>query len=125
MLEVAHTVGEMPSRSKCGWFRGSLTRAMIFWHAVLLLGELRDHEVVLVVSGESEHEIRRSLDPGLLEGVELRRVALHRLVLEFGLEPLEPVALLLDDGRLVAVAEQRAHDVRARLAAACNQDIHA
>src|SRR4249919_2300197 len=31
--------------------------------AVLLLGELRDHEVVLVVSGEGEDEIRGTLDP--------------------------------------------------------------
>ena len=30
MLEVAQTVGEMPSRSKCAWLRGSLTRAITF-----------------------------------------------------------------------------------------------
>src|ERR671924_115307 len=30
MLEVAQTVGEMPRRSKCAWFRGSLTRAIVF-----------------------------------------------------------------------------------------------
>ena len=30
MLCVALTVGEMPSRSKCAWLRGSLTRAMTF-----------------------------------------------------------------------------------------------
>ena len=27
---VALTVGEIPSRSKCGWLRGSLTRAITF-----------------------------------------------------------------------------------------------
>ncbi len=30
MLDVAQIVGEMPSRSKCAWLRGSLTRAITF-----------------------------------------------------------------------------------------------
>ena len=75
-------------------------------HAVLLLGDLGDHEVVLVVAGQGEHEIGRPLDARLLEDEELGRVALHRLVLELGLEPLVAVAILLDDRRLVAVAQQ-------------------
>ena len=28
--QVAQTVGEMPSRSKCAWLRGSFTRAIVF-----------------------------------------------------------------------------------------------
>ena len=90
-------------------------------HAVLLLGDLRDHHVVLVVAGQGEHQIGRALDPGLLEDEELGRVSLHRLMLELGLEPFEAVAILLDDRRLVAVAQQCAHDVGSGLAAACNQ----
>ena len=45
-------------------------------------------------------------------------------MLELGFESLVAVALLLDDGCFVAVAEQRAHNVRARLAAAGDQDVH-
>src|SRR6266581_1384393 len=84
MLEVAHTVGEMPSRSKCGWLRGSLTRAITFGTPY---------------------------------------VSLHRLVLELGLEPLEAVAVLLDDRRLVTVAQQGAHHVGTGLAAPCDQNV--
>jgi hypothetical protein len=93
-------------------------------HPVLLLGDLRDHQVVLVVPGQGEHEIGRALDPRLLEDEELGRVALHRLVLELGLEPFVAAAILLDDRRLVTIAQQRAHDVGSGLAAACNQYIH-
>ena len=93
-------------------------------NAVLLLRDLRDDQVVLVVACESEHEVRRALDPGLLEHEQLGGVPVHRLVLELGLEPLVAVAVLLDDRCLMAVPQERAHDVRARLAAACDQDVH-
>ncbi len=87
---------------------------------VLLLGDLGDYHVVLVIACQREHEVRRTLDPCLFEHVQLRRVALHHLVLELRLETLEAVALLFDERSLVPVAQKRAHDVRSRFAAACN-----
>jgi hypothetical protein len=91
---------------------------------VLLLRKLRDDHVVLVVSGEREQKIRRALDARFLEHEQLRRVALHRLMLELRLESLEAARILLHERRLVASAEQGAHDVRAHLASACNQHVH-
>ena len=34
---------------------------------VLLLGELADDDVVLVVAGDGDHDVGRTLDPGLLQ----------------------------------------------------------
>jgi len=69
--------------------------------------------------------IRRPLDPGALEREELGRVALVHLVLELGLEHLEARAALLDQRHLVPGADQRPRQVRAHLAAACDEDVHA
>ena len=52
--------------------------------------------------------------PGALEHVQLGRVAALHLVLELVLEALEAVAALLDQRHLVAEAQERARDVRAR-----------
>ena len=56
--------------------------------------------------------------------MQLRGVAALDLVLELVLEPLEAVALLLDERHLVAEAEKRAGDVRADLAAAGDDRVH-
>ena len=69
-------------------------------------------------------EVGRPLDAGALEHEELGRVAADHLVLELGLELVEPVRLLLDQRHLVPGAEQRARQVRADLAAACDEDVH-
>src|SRR5581483_1589848 len=92
--------------------------------AVLLARELRDHEIVLVVAGEGEDDVGRPRDPGALEHVELGRVPALDLVLELVLEPLEAVALLLDERHLVPDPEERAGDVRADLAAAGDDRVH-
>ena len=68
--------------------------------------------------------LRRPLDAGPLEHEDLGRVAVDDDVLELVLEPLEPVAALLDERHLVAGAQQAAREVRADLPAACDQDVH-
>ena len=92
--------------------------------AVLLAAELADDDVVLVVAGRRDEQVGRALDPGALEHEHLGGVAADHLVLELGLELVEAVRLLLDQRHLVAAAQQRAGEVRADLAAACDQDVH-
>ena len=65
-------------------------------HLVLLPRELTYDDVVLVVPGSRDKDVRRTRDPGLLEDEELGRVAGVHPVLELLLEPLEVVAALLD-----------------------------
>ncbi len=124
MLDVAQMVGEMPSRSKCAWLRGSLTRAITFGHAVLLAGDLADDHVVLVVAGEREDDVGRTCDAGPLEHEELGRVAALHLVLELLLERVVAVAPLFDQRHLVPEAEERARDVRTDLAATRDDEVH-
>ena len=64
------------------------------------------------------------LMPGALEHEQLGRVALVHLVLELGLELVEARGALLDQRHLVAVADQRPRQVRADLAAACDEEVH-
>ena len=71
---------------------------------VFLPRELADDDVVLVVARGGDDDARRALDPGALEHEELRRVAVDDDVLELVLEPLEPVAALLDQRHLLAGA---------------------
>ena len=122
--EVAQIVGEIPSRSKCAWFRGSFTRAITFGTPYFSFASCADDHVVLVVAGEREQDVGRPRDPGALEHEELGRVAALHLMLELVLEALEPVAALLDQRHLVAEAHERAGDVRADLAAARDDDVH-
>ena len=82
---------------------------------VPLSRDLADHDVVLVVAGHGDDDVGRALDPGPLEHVELGRVAADEAMLELVLEALEAEGALLDQGDLVAVADQRAGDVRADL----------
>ena len=70
-------------------------------HAVALLGDLRDHDVVLVVAGDREHDLGRPGDAGALEHVDLGRVALEHDRPELRLELLPAVAPLLDQRHLV------------------------
>ena len=123
--DVAQTVCVIPRRSKCVWLRGSLTRAIAFGTPVAVLGDLGDDDVVLVVARDREDDLRRPCDPGALEDVDLGRVAqrAHDRP-ELGLELLEPLAALLDEGHLVAHAEERARDVRADLPAARDDRVH-
>ena len=121
---VAETVGEMPRRSKYGWLRGSLMRAITLLDAVLLAGELADDHVVLVVAGRSDEQVGRPLDPGALEHEQFGGVATQHLVLELGLELVEAVRALLDQRHLVTAAQERACEVRADLAAARDEDVH-
>ena len=93
--------------------------------AVLLARDLADDHVVLVVAGQRQDEVRRTLDARAFERVELGRVADLHLVLELALEHLVPVAALLDQGQLVAEAEQRPRHVRPDLAASGDDRVHA
>ena len=93
-------------------------------HAVPLLRDLRDDEVVLVVAGDREHELRRARDAGPLEDVDLGRIARERHRAELGLELLEPVAALLHERHLVAHPEERAGDARPDLAATGDDRVH-
>src|SRR5919198_53858 len=93
-------------------------------HAVALLGDLTDDQVVLVVSGQGDDEVGRAADAGALEHVELGRVALLDLVLELSLELREPVRALLDQRHLVTHADEAARDVGAGLAATCDEGVH-
>ena len=62
-------------------------------HAVLLLRDLADDDVVLVVAGDRKNEIRRTCDAAALERVDLGRVPELDLVLELRLELLEAILL--------------------------------
>ena len=93
-------------------------------HAVALLRDLRDHEVVLVVARHGEQELGRSRDPGPLEDRDLRRVAADHDRPELLLESCEPIRALLDHRHLVAEVEQRARHVRADLPAAGDDRVH-
>ena len=124
MLEVAQTVGEMPSRSKCAWLRGSLTRAITFWTPYF---SFASWQMTMLSSSSPVSASTMSggrAMPGALEHEQLGRVAALHLVLELVLEPVEAVAALLDQRHLVPEAQERARDVRADLAAACDDDVH-
>ena len=56
MLDVAQTVGEMPSRSKCGWLRGSFTRAI----GPAIVQEAAQQGADLIVLGSSPRWRRQS-----------------------------------------------------------------
>ena len=121
---VADTVGEMPSRSKYGWLRGSLTRAIVVSTPYFSRASWQMIDVVLVVAGDRDDDVGRALDAGALEHEELGRVALVHLVLELGLEHVVARVALLDQRHLVPGADQRAREVRADLPAACDQEEH-
>jgi hypothetical protein len=93
-------------------------------HVVPLARDLADDEVVLVVAGDAQDEVGGPGDPGLLEHVQLGRVAEQHLVLELLLQPLVAVRALLDQRHLVAHAQQRAGDVGADLAPAGDDHVH-
>ena len=94
-------------------------------YAVRLLRDLRDHEVVLVVSGHSEQQLRRTRDPGALEDGDLGRVAADHRRAELLLEPREPVrrAARRASPRGRGRASVRV-DVRADLPSPCDDDVH-
>src|SRR5439155_25699847 len=68
---------------------------------VLLARELADDDVVLVVAGSGDDDVRRTRDAGALEHGQLRGIADLRLMLELLLESLESLATLLDERDLV------------------------
>src|SRR5436305_10914323 len=77
--------------------------------AVLLLRHLRDQDVVLVVAGDGDHQVR-ALNPGALEHPELGRVAVLDRVLELLLD--HPVAMVvgLDQRHLALLGDQLARE---------------
>ena len=93
-------------------------------HAVALLRELADDEVVLVVPRHREDEVGWPLDPGSLEDEELGRIAALDDVLELLLERGEPVAALLDQRHLVTRPQEQTREVRPHFPASGNEDVH-
>src|SRR3954453_2367843 len=91
--------------------------------AVLLARDLADKDVVLVVAGHRDHEVS-ALDPGALEHPQLRAVAVLNRVLELLLDRPEAVAVVLDHGQPVALADQLASQVPADLAGADDDHVH-
>ena len=102
---MAQTVWRDPEQVEMLLVSGVVDARDHLRHAVALLGDLRDDDVVLVVAGHREHEIGRAGDPGALEDVDLGRVAAHHDRPELGLELLEAVAVLLDQRHLVAQSQ--------------------
>ena len=124
MFDVAQIVGEMPSRSKCAWFRGSFTRAITFGtlYFSFAIWQMMRLSSSSPVTASTRSGGRRM--PGALEDEELRSVAAVDDVLELLLERREPVAALLDQRHLVTRAEQEAREVRADLSPADREDVH-
>ena len=92
--------------------------------AVALLRDLGDDEVVLVVPGHRQHELRGTGDAGALEHRDLGRVAADHDRPELLLEQREAIGSLLDQRDLVAQVDQRAGHVGAHLPASCDDDVH-
>ena len=93
-------------------------------HAIGLLRDLRDHEVVLVVARHSQEELGRPRDPGALEDGDLGGIAADDDRTELLLEPRETIWPLLDHRHLVAEVEQRPRHVRAHLPTTRDDDVH-
>ena len=93
-------------------------------NAVLLPRKLADDDVVLVVAGEGDDDVRRPAEAGLLEDEDLGRVAVDRAVLELLLEPLLARLLLLDEHELVAERKQRPGDAHPDLPSTHDDDEH-
>ena len=121
---VADTVGRDPEQIEVRLVARVVDARDRRLDAVAVAGELADDDVVLVVAGDRDDDVGRPLDAGALEHEQLGRVAAMHLVLELGLERVEPGGPLLDQRHLVAVADQRPRKVRADLAAACDQEVH-
>ena len=121
---VADTVGRDPEQVEVRLVARVVDARDRRLDAVAVARELADDDVVLVVAGHRDDDVGRALDPGALEHEELGRVAAVHLVLELGLELVEACRALLDQRHLVAVADQRPRQVRADLAAACDQEVH-
>ena len=124
MFDVAQIVGAIPEQVEVRLVPGVVDPGDHLRHAVALLGELADDEVVLVVARDREHEVGRPLDAGALEHEELRRVSALHDVLELLLERLEAVRPLLDQRDLVVGAQKQAREVGADLAPAADQHVH-
>ena len=91
--------------------------------AVLLLGHLADEDVVLVVSGDRDHQVG-SLDPRPLEHPHLGGVAVLHGVLELLLDdPVAPV-VGLDQGHLAVLGDQLAGEVPPHLPGPGDDDVH-
>ena len=124
MLVVAQTVCVIPSRSKCCWLRGIVHARDRLAHAVALLRDLGDDEVVLVVARHSEEQLGRTCDACAFEDGDLRRVSPDHHRAELLLEPREAIGTLLDHRHLVSEVDERARDVRAHLSPTGDDDVH-
>ena len=92
--------------------------------AVLLARDLADQDVVLVVARHGDHHVG-ALDPAAVEHPELGAVAVLDGVLELVLDGGVARRVGLDDGQLVALADQLAREVPPHLARSDDQYVHA
>ena len=92
-------------------------------YAELLLGEQRDHEVVLVVTGRGDDDVAR-LQSGGAQRVDLARVRDHELHASSSWQTLCDVVALLDQQHLVSGAAQVVGDEEADVAGTGDRDPH-
>ena len=92
-------------------------------HAELLLGEQRDHEVVLVVAGGRDHDVA-ALEPGLAQRRDFARVGEEPLDSVGGVRAVDHGRVLLDELHLVAGAHEIVGDEQPDVAGARDRDAH-
>ena len=100
-----------------------LTRAIVCSTRYFSFATWRDQHVVLVVAGD-RHDHVGAHDAGALEHPQLGRVAVLDVVLELLLDDQVAVAVGLDQGHLVTLADQLAREVPPDLAGAGDDDVH-
>ena len=98
---------------KSHWFLGWLTRATTAGDGELLLGQQRDHQVVLVVAGGRDDDVDRG-QAGRVEGRDLAGVRRHPGDVERGAQALDQLGVLLEDEHVVAAGVQIATRWRCR-----------
>ena len=92
-------------------------------HAVLLLGDLADQDVVLIVAGDGDHKVG-ALDARPLQNPQLTRIPILNRVLELLLDHPEAVVIGLDQRHLTVLGNQLAGQVPPHLARPGDDHIH-
>ena len=90
----------------------------------LLLGQERDHQVVLVITGRGDDDVD-ALESRLVQRADLARVGDEPLHVECRAQAGDEIGILFDDHDLVAGVAKVAGDVDADVAGAGDSDLHA
>ena len=91
--------------------------------AVLLLGDLADQDVVLIIAGDRDHQIRPR-DTGSLQHPQLGRVPVLDRVLEFLLHHAVASVIGFDQRHLAVLADQLPREVPPDLPRARDDHVH-